>query len=185
IQIGNWEPENYGDRFHGVVTLRTAFAHSINSVAVQIADAIGIRSVIDVARKLGLQSELPAVPSLALGAGEVTLLEMTRAFAAIAANAERVESYGIRNVRNGDQVLFARQKSQLQPASNSAARSAMHDVLASVVREGTARGGGSASLPRERRGRARAIRTHGSSDSPTISSSAYGWEMTTTPRPEA
>src|SRR5262249_44492875 len=90
--------------------------------------------------KLGLQSELPAVPSLALGAGEVTLLEMTRAFAAIAANADRVESYGIRNVRNGDQVLFARQKSQLQPASNPAARSAMHDVLASVVREGTARG---------------------------------------------
>src|SRR5262249_16630032 len=58
----------------------------------------------------------------------------------IAANAERVESYGIRNVRNGDQVLFARQKSELQPASNPAARSAMHDVLASVVREGTARG---------------------------------------------
>jgi penicillin-binding protein 1A len=140
VQIGNWEPENYGGRFHGVVTLRTAFAHSINSVAVQIADAIGIRSVIDVARKLGVQSELPAVPSLALGAGEVTLLEMTRAFAAIAANAERVESYGIRNVRNGDQVLFARQKSQLQPAGNPAARAAMHDVLASVVREGTARG---------------------------------------------
>jgi len=80
------------------------------------------------------------VPSLALGAGEVTLLEMTRAFAAIAANAERVESYDIRNVRNGDQVLFARQKSQLQPAGNPTARVAMHDVLASVVREGTARG---------------------------------------------
>ena len=139
VQIGKWEPENYGGRFHGVVTLRTAFAHSINSVAVQIADAIGIRAVIDVARKLGVQSELPAVPSLALGAGEVTLLEMTRAFAAIAANAERVESYAIRNVRNGDQVLFTRQKPQLQPASNPAARAAMHDVLASVVREGTAR----------------------------------------------
>ena len=139
VQIGKWEPENYGGRFHGVVTLRTAFAHSINSVAVQIADAIGIRAVIDVARKLGVQSELPAVPSLALGAGEVTLLEMTRAFAAIAANAERVESYAIRNVRNGDQVLFTRQKPPLQPASNPAARAAMHDVLASVVREGTAR----------------------------------------------
>jgi penicillin-binding protein 1A len=140
VQIGNWEPENYGGRFHGVVTLRIAFAHSINSVAVQIADAIGIRAVIDVARKLGVQSELPAVPSLALGAGEVTLLEMTRAFAAIAANAERVESYGIRNVRNGEQVLFTRQKPQLQPAGNPAARAAMHDVLGSVVREGTARG---------------------------------------------
>lgn len=140
VQIGNWEPENYGGRFRGVVTLRTAFANSINSVAVQLADAVGIRAVIDTARKLGVQSELPAVPSLALGAGEVTLLEMTRAFAAIAANAETVESYAIRSIRNGDRVLYTRQKSQLQPASNPAARAAMHDVLASVVREGTARG---------------------------------------------
>src|SRR5262249_9485403 len=82
VQIGNWEPENYGGRFRGQMTLRTAFANSVNSVAVQLADAIGIPSVIDAARKLGVQSDLPAVPSLALGSGEVTLLEMTRAFAA-------------------------------------------------------------------------------------------------------
>src|SRR5262249_43873031 len=134
VQIGNWEPENYGGRFRGLVTLRAAFAHSLNSVAVQLADAIGIQAVIDTARKLGVQSELPAVPSLALGAGEVTLLEMTRAFAAIAADAESVEPG-----RNGGRVLFPRQKSQLQPASNPAARAATHDVLTSVVREGTGR----------------------------------------------
>jgi len=86
-----------------------------------------------------VQSELPAVPSLALGAGEVTLLEMTRAFAAIAADAESVEPYAIGAVRNGDRALFTRQKSQLQPASNPAARAAIHDLLASVVREGTGR----------------------------------------------
>jgi 1A family penicillin-binding protein len=139
VQIGNWEPENYGGRFRGLVTLRTAFAHSLNSVAVQLADAVGIQAVIDTARKLGVQAELPAVPSLALGAGEVTLLEMTRAFAAIAADAESIEPYAVRAVRNGDRVLFTRQKSQLQPASNPAARAAIHDVLASVVREGTGR----------------------------------------------
>src|SRR5262249_20987387 len=91
------------------------------------------------ARKLGVQSDLPAVPSLALGSGEVTLLEMTRAFAAIAANAENIEPYAIRAIRNGDQVLFTRQKRQVQPASNQGARGALHDVLASVVREGTGR----------------------------------------------
>jgi len=139
VQIGNWEPENYGRRFRGQMTLRSAFAHSINSVAVQVADAVAIPPVIDTARKLGVQSELPAVPSLALGAGEVTLLEMTRAFAAIAADAESVEPYAIRAVRNGDRALFTRQKSQLQPASNPAARAAIHDLLASVVREGTGR----------------------------------------------
>src|SRR5712672_888360 len=139
VQIGNWEPENYGGRFRGPVTLRAAFANSINSVAVQLADAIGIQSIIDTARKLGVQSELPAVPSLALGSGEVTLLEMTRAFAAIAANAESVEPYAIRAVRSGERVLSARQKTQLQPASNPAARAGIHDLLASVVREGTGR----------------------------------------------
>jgi penicillin-binding protein 1A len=139
VQIGNWEPENYGGRFRGQMTLRTAFANSVNSVAVQLADAIGIQAVIDAARKLGVQSELPAVPSLALGSGEVTLLEMTRAFAAIAADAENVEPYAVRAVRNGDQVLFTRQKSEFKPASNQDARAAMHDLLASVVREGTGR----------------------------------------------
>jgi penicillin-binding protein 1A len=139
VQIGNWEPENYGGRFRGQVTLRTAFANSINSVAVQLADAIGIQSIIDTARKLGVQSELPAVPSLALGSGEVTLLEMTRAFAAIASNAESVEPYAVRTIRNGDQVLFTRPKSELRPASNPGARAAINDLLASVVREGTGR----------------------------------------------
>jgi membrane peptidoglycan carboxypeptidase len=139
IQIGNWAPENYGGRFRGQVTLRAAFAHSINSVAVQVADAVGIPAVIETARKLGVQSELPAVPSLALGSGEVTLLEMTRAFAAIAANAENVEPYAVQDIRNGDQVLFTRPKSELQPANNQAARAAIRDLLTSVVREGTGR----------------------------------------------
>jgi penicillin-binding protein 1A len=139
IQIGNWEPENYGGRFRGTVTLRAAFANSINSVAVQVADAVGIPAVIETARKLGVQSELPAVPSLALGSGEVSLLEMTRAFAAIVANVESVEPYAVRQVRNGDQVLFTRARSELRPASNPAARAAMLDLLTSVVREGTGR----------------------------------------------
>jgi penicillin-binding protein 1A len=137
VQIGNWEPENYGGGFRGHVTLRTAFANSINSVAVQLADAVGIQSVIDTARKLGVQSQLPAVPSLALGSGEVTLLEMTRAFAAIAANAESIEPYAVRAIRKGDQALFTRPKSELQPANNQGARAAIRDLLASVVREGT------------------------------------------------
>jgi penicillin-binding protein 1A len=139
VQIGNWEPENYGGGFRGQVNLRTAFAHSINSVAVQLADAVGIQSVIDTARKLGVQSELPAVPSLALGSGEVTLLEMTRAFATIAANAESLEPYAVRAIRKGDQALYTRPKSDLQPASNQGARAAIRDLLTSVVREGTGR----------------------------------------------
>jgi 1A family penicillin-binding protein len=139
VAIGDWEPENYGGRFRGAVTLRAAFANSINSIAVQLADAVGIPAVIDTARRLGVQSQLPAVPSIALGSAEVTLIEMTRAMAAIAANAETIEPYAIRSVRKAEQLLYSRPASALVPARNQAARAAMRDLLGSVVREGTAR----------------------------------------------
>ena len=67
------------------MSLRTAFVHSLNSVAVQLAQSVGISTVIDTARQLGIRSDLPAVPSVALGSGAVTPLEMTRAVLAIAA----------------------------------------------------------------------------------------------------
>jgi penicillin-binding protein 1A len=137
VAIGDWEPENYSGRFRGEMSLRSAFANSINSIAVQLAEAVGIKNVIDTAHRLGVQSELPAVPSLALGAGEVTLLEMTSAFAAIASNVESVDPYTVRSIKNGRQTLFARQQLQPRPASNPAARAAIRDLLTAVVREGT------------------------------------------------
>jgi membrane peptidoglycan carboxypeptidase len=69
----------------------------------------------------------------------VSLLEMTRAFAAIAADAENIEPYAIHSIRNGDQTLFARSQPTIQPARDKAARAAMRDLLAGVVREGTGR----------------------------------------------
>jgi 1A family penicillin-binding protein len=139
VQIGEWEPENYGHHFRGRMTLRSAFANSVNSVAVQLADDVGMKSVIEVARKLGIRSDLPNVPSLALGTADVNLLEMTRAFAAIAANVESVAPYFVRSIAQGEHTLFTRPAAAPQPASDPAARAAMIDLLASVVREGTAK----------------------------------------------
>jgi membrane peptidoglycan carboxypeptidase len=106
---------------------------------VQLADQVGIQKVIETAHRLGVQSELPAVPSVALGTGGVTLVDMTRAFAAIAANAESVEPYGIDSIARGDEVVFARKPSVLTPARNPAARAGILELLMSVVREGTGR----------------------------------------------
>src|SRR5262249_2903569 len=140
VQIGDWEPENYGRRFSGTVTLRSAFARSINSVAVQLADEVGIKTVIEAAKRIGVQSDLPAVPSLALGSGEVTLMEMTRAFAALAANAETVEPYSVRAIRGkGEQTLYTRPAAGLRAATDARAREGMRELLASVVNEGTGR----------------------------------------------
>jgi 1A family penicillin-binding protein len=141
VQVGDWEPENYGGRYQGPITLRSAFARSINSVAVQLADEIGIKSVIELAKRLGVQSELPAVPSLALGSVEVTLMEMTRAFAAIAANAESLEPYAVRAIRDrSEQVIYSRPVAIPRPPADAAARRAILEFLSAVVQEGTGRG---------------------------------------------
>lgn len=76
------------------MSARSAFADSVNTVAVQIADTEGIPAVVEVVRKLGVQSDLPAVPTLAFGSAEVMLLEMTQAFAAIHERADRGERGG-------------------------------------------------------------------------------------------
>ena len=83
-QIGDWEPENASGGFKGSVPLRSGLAQSINTVAVQLADEVGIQAVIDMAKRLGVRSELPAVPSLALGSAKKTLLEITVAFGVVA-----------------------------------------------------------------------------------------------------
>jgi penicillin-binding protein 1A len=89
VEIGDWEPTNYEGRYRGPVSLRTAFAQSINSISVQLTQQIGVGRVIDMARSFGISSELPAVPSLALGTAEVNLFEMTEAMDAIAVNTDR------------------------------------------------------------------------------------------------
>ncbi|MFE1600508.1 PBP1A family penicillin-binding protein [Methylobacterium sp. ID0610] len=139
-QIGEWEPENYGGRYRGAITLRTAFAHSVNTVAVQLAEAVGIPAVIETAKGLGIQSEMPNLPSLALGSAETTLLELTRAYAAMAAGAESVEPYAIRQIASRDQILYTRPNTALPPARDPAARAGMVDLLTAVVREGTGKG---------------------------------------------
>jgi penicillin-binding protein 1A len=99
-----WRPENYkkGD-FEGPVRLRYALAKSINTVAIKVAHDIGPARVAEVARDMGIQSDLPAHLSLALGSGEVTPLELTNAFASFAAGGRAAPPVMVKRV--GDKVL--------------------------------------------------------------------------------
>ncbi|MGB7036364.1 MAG: PBP1A family penicillin-binding protein [Xanthobacteraceae bacterium] len=137
VRIGDWEPDNYGDHYLGPVTLRTAFAHSLNSVAVQLGQAVGIQNVIDTAKQFGVRSEIPAVPSVALGSGAVTPLEMTRAFAAIATNTVGGESYTVRSISNDGKVVYTRPVAATTAIDNPTIHAEMLDLLSSVVRGGT------------------------------------------------
>jgi len=87
---GAWTPRNIDGRFHGPVTIRRALEDSLNVPAALVAQGVGLPYVTKVARAVGVTSSLAPVPSLALGTSEVTLLEMTTAFATIANGGVRV-----------------------------------------------------------------------------------------------
>ena len=93
--------------------------------------------MIDTARQLGVRSDLPAVPSVALGSGALTPLEMTRAFAAIATNTTKIDSYCVREITKGNRVVYTRPAPRLEPVDNPLIHSEMLDLLSSVVRMGT------------------------------------------------
>jgi penicillin-binding protein 1A len=138
-QIGEWEPQNYSGGFRGSMTLRNAFAHSVNTIAAQLGDEVGIPAIIDTAKHMGVQSPLPAVPSLALGSAEVTLLEMTRAFGSVAAGVQTIEPYSIRSIAgNSQQSLYTKPGAGGEVVGQlGASRAMMIDLLQTVVSEGT------------------------------------------------
>lgn len=137
-QIGEWEPQNYSGGFRGSMTLKNAFVHSINTVAAQLGDEVGIPAIIETAKRMGVQSPLPAVPSLALGSAEVTLLEMTRAFGSVAAGAQ-IEPYSVRSITgNSQQPLYTKTGAGTEFSGQlSVSRAMMIDLLQGVVSEGT------------------------------------------------
>ncbi len=138
-QIGEWEPQNYSGGFRGSMSLRNAFAHSVNTIAVQLSDEVGIPAVIDTAKRMGVQSALPAVPSLALGSAEVTLMEMTRAFGSVAAGVQSIEPYSIRSIAgNSQQALYTKPNAGAEVSGQlGASRAMMLELLQAVVNEGT------------------------------------------------
>jgi penicillin-binding protein 1A len=139
LQVDNWTPQNYGGKYRGEVTLRTAFADSINSVAVQLTEKVGRGRVIGVARSLGIRSALKAHPSLALGTSEVTLMEMTAAYAAMAADVKKILPFGVRAIRGTSRQLYKHRVTKI-PRSQATLpwkRDEIIDLLVNTVDQGT------------------------------------------------
>ncbi|MGD8866798.1 MAG: PBP1A family penicillin-binding protein [Gemmatimonadales bacterium] len=89
---GKWEPVNYDRRFRGPVTLRDALEQSLNVPFARLGLAVGPARIVETARSLGIDSPLHPVPSLALGASEISPLELTRAYGVLAAGGFRAAS---------------------------------------------------------------------------------------------
>ncbi|NBB15831.1 PBP1A family penicillin-binding protein [Caulobacter sp. SLTY] len=96
IKIGNWSPQNYEGRYSGgPVTLFQAFSKSSNVASARLTQQVGVRRVTEAARDMGVTSDLPNDFTIALGTGEMTLLELTSAYAAIAAGQGPVTPRGL------------------------------------------------------------------------------------------
>jgi len=109
ITIGDWSPGNYTEEFHGLTPLSTAFGASYNMVAISVANEIGHDNVIATARRLGVRSPLQNYRSLALGAQELTMLEMTQAYGVMAAEGYPVSAHGVTRIRraNSNEVMWS------------------------------------------------------------------------------
>ncbi|RZO37596.1 MAG: PBP1A family penicillin-binding protein [Rhodospirillaceae bacterium] len=141
LKIGKWQPRNYGGGYDGAVTLKDAMARSINTVAVQVSERIGRQKVIDIARRLGITSPLRSHPSLALGASEVSLVELTSAYGVIANGGVAVWPHAITEIRtrNGKILYHRREGATTQVVDPQAVRG-VNDMLRAVVAGGTGRG---------------------------------------------
>jgi len=133
-----WSPQNYDHKFHGPTMLRDAFIYSYNVSAARLGIAVGLENVIKTLHQLGLSGEVPAYPSLLLGAVELSPFEVSQLYQPIAAGGYRVPLAAIRSVMNSDGMPLQRYPLKLEkvfePDSIYLIKAAMHEV----TRQGTA-----------------------------------------------
>ena len=140
VILNDWSPKNYSDTYAGDVTLETAFAKSINTVAVKLSERVDRNSVIDMAERLGITSPLTKEPSLALGTSEVNLLELTSAYTVVARGGIKTNPYGIVEIQNSaGKILYRHMPGPEQRILDQDVSYTMHSMLQNVVATGTAR----------------------------------------------
>ena len=133
-----WTPHNYDGAFLGPIPLRRAIEQSRNIPAIKTLQHIGIPVAIEYARKLGITSELPPYLPLALGAGDVSLIELTAAFATFANQGLRMRPYLIERVTDRDGNVIEQTHPQATDAIRADAAYIMTSLLRGVVERGTA-----------------------------------------------
>ena len=140
LSINGWSPKNYDGRYRGAVTAGEAMAHSLNTVAVQISEQTGRDKVIDMARRLGLSGRLRAHPSLALGTFEVSLLQLTAAYAHFANGGQQVVPHIIQAVISASgQSLYDRLAPVALPVVDGRHIGVLNNMLRAVMTIGTGR----------------------------------------------
>ena len=140
VEIDGWQPKNSGGKYAGSISLRTAFAYSKNTVAAQVGQEVGTSSIASMARRFGITTPINTLPSMVLGTSEARVIDMTQAFAAVAAKGRKVTPYGISKVTaiDGETLYAAKPSSSVQLVDDWVA-GAMTDLMQSAVATGTGR----------------------------------------------
>jgi penicillin-binding protein 1A len=135
---GPYTPHNYDDKFEGAITLRRALAQSRNIPALKLADKIGIRTVIDYARRFGVTSSIPAYLPVALGAADLTLMEQTTSFTVFPNDGVRVTPHYISKVTDYEGHVLEQDVPDVKDVISAKTARVMTSMLREVVLHGTA-----------------------------------------------
>ena len=139
VKIGDWEPKNYGGKYAGTVTVESALARSLNTVAVKLGEEVGPAAIANLAGRFGITT-LPPNPNLSvsLGAYEVPLIEMTSAYQVFQQAGNRLRPYIVAQIQTTDgQVIYTHQTSSPVPAYDIHWASMMVKMMQKVVTAGT------------------------------------------------
>jgi penicillin-binding protein 1A len=136
----NWEPRNANDQYGGEYSMRGALAHSVNTVSAQVLMQTGVDRTVQLAQRLGIETELPAVPSLALGTASLSLLEMVGAYASLATEGNRTKPVYITKItdRTGKVIREHKPGERKQRALSADHSALMVQLMQGVVEEGSA-----------------------------------------------
>ncbi len=136
----DYEPNNFKHEYLGLVTLRTALMHSLNVPAIKIAERIGYNRVAAFAKRLGLNANIRGYPSLALGAFEVTPLELAGAYTAFANEGNRIEPHALLRVEAADGSLRKAYHFEPKPVIRPEIAYLVTDLMEGVIDHGTGAG---------------------------------------------
>ncbi len=140
VTFDGWKPRNFSGTYRGNVTLKRALADSINTVAVRLSEHVGRDKVIALVHRMGVASPMKAHPSLALGTSEVTLLEMTGAFAPFANSGFAVAPEAILEIRTRDgRAVFRRDAGAAGRVVRPRHVDQMNQMMTEVLATGTGR----------------------------------------------
>ncbi|HEY3699466.1 MAG TPA: penicillin-binding protein 1B [Spongiibacteraceae bacterium] len=136
---GRWQPKNYDKQFHGEVPLHTALAQSYNAATAHLGLDLGVPKVLATIQRLGIERELPVVPSVFLGAGELSPLEVAVMYQTIAAQGVSAGLRSIRTITDSEGIPLARFPQKPVQAVAPAAIHVLQYAMQEVTQEGTAR----------------------------------------------